>query len=183
MSALRYYTSPDNERQGDKIEQNFAFAGYKRFFIYLQKGKIPHKFVPKLSLLRQMEQQPGQEGKFLTIYPKGESEMLSVISKADKYLIEMNFCGCFNASKGHVGIEKRVGTLGIVTVRYGSFVDPWVMKPASQITNLDPDDISTWAMKDPRSTQYKPDHIRDPWTKQPATGEKGWHHHPGFQHG
>jgi hypothetical protein len=183
VSALRYFTSPAGERQHDHVEQDLRITGYRDLFIYLQKKKVPHKFVPKVSLLRQMEQLPGQEGKFLTIYPTGHGEMLKVISKAEQFLGLMNFHGCFNASKHHTTVEKRVPALGIITARYGSFVDAFVLKPADLMPAKigDPADLQ-WALKDDR-TKYKPDHIRDPWDGQPPGGEWGWREHPGYKHG
>jgi hypothetical protein len=120
-----------------------------------------------------MESNPQQKGKFLTIYPTGQDEMFKVIAKVEKYLLPM--VSCF-AQVVHAPGEKLVGSLKIITARYGSLTDDFVLKPAvltHKLTGKDKE--AAWATKDDKS-KFKPDHICDPFDKY-SEGDSGWYHH------
>jgi hypothetical protein len=180
MPAQRYYTSSAHQRQGDIIDQDIRLRGYADLFLWLQKKKVAHKFVPKVSLLRQMEQlDPVQKGKFLTIYPSGHEEMMKIISHAECFLSLLNFHGCFNISKGLQTAEFRVPSLCIITTRYGRYTGFWVLGPADQRpATITQNNSLDCIIKDDRN-KCKPDHIRSPWPElQPQGDEWGWHKYP-----
>jgi hypothetical protein len=150
--------------------------GYVELFLYLQKRCIPHKFVPTRSLLHRTEEDPVQRGKFLTIYPAGTQETLDLVARMEKFLRSMadRFDGAPRAR-----CDKPVGSLGIITARYGSLTGDWVLPPIKVTAKLGRPAAKTldkWKVLDDRE-KYKPDHIQDIFDKG-SRGDPGWYHHP-----
>ena len=177
-----YCALASDKRKGHFNLKILCFSGYCDAFAYLQTAGIPHKFVPTRTLLKLQENddEETQKGKFLTIYPNGEEEMLEAISRIETHLKLMFSKGCFTFAKQEHTREKRVGSLELITARYGSFVDLEVLKPLAQTRHLTVNSSKAAWADDDRRNNYRPDHIRDPFalhSPENNAREPGWYHH------
>jgi hypothetical protein len=165
------------EQEGDMLTCVNTYPNYYNVFVFLQQKQIFHKYVRTVGLMRQMDQDKTQKGKFLTIYPDGEEEMLTVITQIDLCLAAMDDDRCFASAKQHAApCEKAVGSRKLVSTRYGAWTNNFIQKSKAELGDQpDLGDPSSYTPDDRK--QVKPAHIRDPFTKG-SKGEDGWHKYP-----
>jgi hypothetical protein len=165
---------------GDSVHER-PCLGFRSVFHYLQKISVPHKFYPTLSMLEKMKNKdPNQAGKFLTIYPNDEKQMMEVIAVIDNLLHELVCLGCFEGVT-FAPNDKPVGSHRVITARYGvcTWGDNVLMKKEEIKGVINEQHWGNCSINEETFKQrsYKPDHIRDPWNKD-SEGESGWYDHP-----
>ena len=180
-SPTTFDAQSDETRASYTVKKTPICIGYRNVFLYLQKKAVPHKFYPTLEVLKKMAQHnKDQQGKFLTIYPDNEKQMIKIIANIDKELHEMFMLQCF-VNAQFAPCDKRVGSLRIVTARYGvlqSFL-PTLLRKTGDIVGEITDRNSNCQLSEYsyKTTTYKPPHIRDPWNPS-SSDEPGWCDHP-----
>lgn len=111
----------------------------------LRQWKVNHKVVGTVDQLTGMS--PGQQGKFITIYPDNTVQAKAIANVIDGELAGKGLTG------PRVAGERQLGSSGLVSTRYGGF---------TKLTVRDPTGAE---VKDVRG-QVKPDWVADPWQPQ-----------------
>lgn len=172
--AFQDYLAPKNQ-QGWKIHvpapSSYELsAAYRGLFAELQTRKIPHKFVRSRDFMQQqMDSGPyavTQAGKFLTIYPDDEKQLLETVAYIDATLDPLNFL-----SSPRTPGDKPVGERNKISVRYGALTGRLVVKAEKADEEGANRSVENYA-RDSREV-YKPEGIRDPFDPE-SEGADGW---------
>jgi hypothetical protein len=127
---------------------------YQNLLGALRARHIPHKIVGDLGALTQMEKNPLQVGKFITIYPEAEEELISVLDLINN-CIDKDAMSFTTAPK-----DLPVSCKGIVGARWGGLTSAYTVNAQNELVD------------DDRSRSH-PDWIRNPF--DPASrGADGW---------
>jgi len=127
---------------------------YRRLLQYLCVKRIPHKLVSSMANLEKMERDATQVGKFLTIYPEDNFEMMRLLVIIEVFLTDPT-------PRPTAPQDHAVGDRGIVSARWGGLT-----------SELTIDQQGHW-VKDRRDLA-SPGWIRNPFIHNCARRE-GWY--------
>jgi hypothetical protein len=127
---------------------------YYLLLSYLQRRQIPHKIARNLAGLAEMEKDPGQIGKFITIYPNDNAQLLGLPETIDCFL-QAKLLGIHTAPG-----DLPVGARGGASARWGGLTSRFVLDSDNDI-----------ALDD--RTRPHPDWIRNPFDPQ-SQGQDVW---------
>jgi hypothetical protein len=139
---------------GLSVQQPDLPTHYSRLLFHLRRMKIPHKIVRSLAGLAEMERDPGQIGKFITIYPNDNAQLLRLPVVIDNCLLA-------DLRDSHTARgDLPVGARGVSSARWGGLTSRYVV-----------DDDNDIALDD--RTRPHPDWLRNPFDPQ-SQGRDVW---------
>jgi hypothetical protein len=93
--------------------------GYLQLLDFLFQSQIPHKIVGSLAFLEEMERNPSQIGKFITIYPKDTQQLILIADLIDNYIPK---------NTNRIPEEDMpVGSNGVTGARWGGLTSPYTV--------------------------------------------------------
>ena len=127
---------------------------YLRLLSYLRDEGIPHKIVANLANLAEMERNPSQIGKFITIYPENTAQLTGLVDLIESTIPE-------NATNPCAVEDHQVGARGLVGARWGGLTSEFSVDQAGHIID------------DDRKAAFCPDWVRNPFDPT-SHGNEGW---------
>lgn len=128
---------------------------YRRLLSYLYDKDIPHKIVRSLAHLSEMERNPLQVGKFITIYPENSGQLKELSDR-----IEAKFPDNPAMNRTMASGDLPAGSRGIVSARWGGLTGPFTVDRDNNLIN------------DDRSRPY-PAWVKNPFDPE-SRGNDGW---------